>query len=95
MLLIIITYYRSIFMVSYGFYVAFFIFSTCYSLAWDLTMDWGLLRCWKIGKFGLRDRIKYPPILYYYSMIMNTGLRFAWLLTLIPADHFSDDFNSV
>ena len=60
-----------------GFYVAgiwdfkmwtFFILhmiSSTYSYSWDIYMDWGLLRCWDKGKYGLRDKINYPAVFYY------------------------------
>jgi hypothetical protein len=48
-------------------------------------MDWGLLRGTKGSIFRkiLRDRIKYPPSLYYQAMLINLILRFSWLLTLV------------
>jgi hypothetical protein len=65
-------------------YVPLYVFSTLYSYTWDITMDWGLLRGTKPGHRLLRDRLKYPKYLYYFSAITNFFLRFAWLLTLIP-----------
>lgn len=65
-------------------YVLLYLFSTIYSFTWDITMDWGLMRGTKPGKKLLRDKIKYPKSFYYFSMITNFFLRFAWTLTLIP-----------
>lgn len=53
-------------------------------MIWDVTMDWGLLRGTIKGRRLLRDRLKYPKSLYYFSMITNLILRFTWILTLLP-----------
>ena len=63
-------------------FVGWGVFTTLYCYAWDLTMDWGLLRGVKNDRL-LRDRLFYPKWLYYWSMITNLILRFAWLLPLI------------
>ena len=47
-------------------------------------MDWGLLRGTKGGlQTFLRDRIKYPPYLYWFSAVTNLILRFAWISSMI------------
>ena len=33
--------------------IGFYIFSTTFSLVWDIIMDWGLLRTKEPGKYGL------------------------------------------
>lgn len=65
-------------------YLLIGIFSTCYSYAWDLYMDWGLLRGTKPGQRLLRDRLKFPPHYYYFSIITNLLLRLTWLIAFIP-----------
>ena len=56
----------------------FGIFTTLYSYAWDLVMDWGLLR-----KGLLRERLFYPEWLYYFSIVTNLILRFLWVVPLV------------
>ena len=55
--------------------------STLYSYAWDLIMDWGLLRG-SGSNFFLRDRLFYPKWTYYFSVVTNFILRFIWILPL-------------
>lgn len=66
-------------------YICIGLLSTAYSYAWDLKMDWGLLRGTQPGKRLLRDKLKFPASFYYFSMISNLALRLAWVLTLIPS----------
>ena len=65
-------------------YVIAALISTIYSLAWDLKMDWGLLRGTKPGRRLLRDRLKYPHSYYYFAIVANTLLRLTWVLAFIP-----------
>mmetsp|Transcript_6853 Transcript_6853/g.12446 ORF Transcript_6853/g.12446 Transcript_6853/m.12446 type:complete len:625 (+) Transcript_6853:814-2688(+) len=56
--------------------------STCYSYAWDLVRDWGLLTPGAKHKF-LRQKLVYKsPKMYYWAMISNLLLRFTWVLTI-------------
>lgn len=66
------------------FYVwCFFEFiATMYCMLWDYYMDWGLWRCFKKGKWGLRDKISYDPKFYYFAIMTNCFLRFFWLFTI-------------
>ena len=86
--MIIVSYYRNIFQASDYQYIGVAVFATLYSYSWDLVMDWGLLRGTQEGKNGwlLRDRLKFPPIYYYFSILTNLILRFSWTLTLIPTN---------
>jgi hypothetical protein len=72
-------------LITKSFFIQFAIFSTLYSYSWDIVMDWGLLRGTQGGitNFLLRDRLKYPPYLYFFSAVTNLALRFAWALPLI------------
>ena len=56
--------------------------SSTYSYAWDIYMDWGLLRCWDKGKYALREKLNYPVWFYYYSMVTDFFLRYVWLMSL-------------
>jgi hypothetical protein len=46
-------------------------------------MDWGLLRSNEKGKKFLRPKFLFPKWFYYYAIITNFFLRFAWVLALI------------
>ena len=50
-------------------------------------MDWGLLRS-NLNNPFLREKIMYPRVWYYYVMISNLILRFAWIMTLAPMSIF-------
>lgn len=69
---------------SYRLFILISVISTVYSYGWDLYMDWGLLRTRATGKRFLRDKLLYPVWFYYYAAVSNLGLRFFWVLTLLP-----------
>lgn len=53
--------------------------STCYTLTWDLKMDWGLLTFDNSESPLLREETVYPSkAFYYFAIVENTLLRFAW-----------------
>jgi len=66
-------------------FVAISLISTFYAFAWDLYMDWGLLRSKEAGKFALRPKILLPSWFYYYSIATNLVLRFTWILPLFAS----------
>lgn len=74
-------------------FVTVSILSTLYCYAWDLYMDWGLLRSKEPGRRFLRPKTMYPVGFYYYAMISNFFLRFFWVLSLLPASDFDQWFN--
>nr|XP_054769588.1 xenotropic and polytropic retrovirus receptor 1 homolog [Lytechinus pictus] len=51
--------------------------SSCYTLTWDIKMDWGLLEKKSYNKL-LRDEIVYPEKVYYFAMVEDLVLRFIW-----------------
>ncbi|KAG7269249.1 hypothetical protein CRUP_024172, partial [Coryphaenoides rupestris] len=56
--------------------------SSCYTLIWDLKMDWGLFDRGAGENTFLREEIVYPQKAYYYSAILeDVLLRFSWTLT--------------
>ena len=64
-------------------------FATTYCLCWDFYMDWGLFRCFETEKFLLRKMLTFRPQLYYFAMLNNFVLRYAWvggIVTLSAAD---------
>ena len=69
---------------TFAIFVLICLASTLYSFAWDLYMDWGLLRSQEVGKKYLRPKFLFPSWFYYYAIVSNLFLRFLWVLTLIP-----------
>uniref|UniRef100_I3JYA1 Xenotropic and polytropic retrovirus receptor 1b n=1 Tax=Oreochromis niloticus TaxID=8128 RepID=I3JYA1_ORENI len=75
--------------------------SSCYTLVWDLKMDWGLFDRNAGENTFLREEIVYPHKAYYYSAIVeDVLLRFGWILTvtvttLVTFDGISDIFATV
>jgi xenotropic and polytropic retrovirus receptor 1 len=69
-------------------WVLAYIFATLYAYIWDITMDWGLIRSNPNYPF-LRQKILFPEKWYYFAMISNLLLRFAWTLTLFSSSFFS------
>ncbi|ELK16213.1 Xenotropic and polytropic retrovirus receptor 1 [Pteropus alecto] len=73
-------------------WVVFCIISSCYTLIWDLKMDWGLFDKNAGENTFLREEIVYPQKAYYYcAIIEDVILRFAWTvqisittMTLLP-----------
>ena len=70
------------------YYALFSIIATIYSYVWDITMDWGLLRDFVNNHF-LRPKIIYPKFYYYFAIVSNLILRFAWTLTLFASNLMS------
>ena len=62
-------------------YLLSLIVSTSYAFTWDITMDWSLMK--KQFKY-LRRRLMFPTFWYYFAIIIDLILRFAWTFTLIP-----------
>ncbi|XP_063074830.1 xenotropic and polytropic retrovirus receptor 1 homolog [Engraulis encrasicolus] len=57
--------------------------SSCYTLIWDLKMDWGLFDRNAGENTFLREEIVYPQKAYYYcAIIEDVLLRFAWTIPL-------------
>uniref|UniRef100_A0A3Q3E3U4 Xenotropic and polytropic retrovirus receptor 1 n=1 Tax=Labrus bergylta TaxID=56723 RepID=A0A3Q3E3U4_9LABR len=64
-------------------YVSCLLVSSCYTLVWDLKMDWGLFDRNAGENTFLREEIVYPHKAYYYSAIVeDVLLRFSWTLTV-------------
>lgn len=64
-------------------YISCLIVSSCYTLVWDLKMDWGLFDRNAGENTFLREEIVYPHKAYYYSAIVeDVLLRFSWILTI-------------
>jgi len=65
-------------------WIGFAAISAIYSYTWDLKMDWGLLQPNKRYKY-LREKLIYPRTeIYYFAIVVNLFLRFAWILTISP-----------
>uniref|UniRef100_A0A8C5GH11 Xenotropic and polytropic retrovirus receptor 1 homolog n=1 Tax=Gouania willdenowi TaxID=441366 RepID=A0A8C5GH11_GOUWI len=82
-------------------YIACLIVSSCYTLVWDLKMDWGLFDRNAGENTFLREEIVYPQKAYYYSAIVeDVLLRFSWVLTvslttLTDFPHMSDILGTI
>ncbi|XP_061790015.1 xenotropic and polytropic retrovirus receptor 1 homolog [Nerophis lumbriciformis] len=64
-------------------YITCLVVSSCYTLVWDLKMDWGLFDRSAGENTFLREEIVYPHKAYYYSAIVeDVLLRFSWILTV-------------
>jgi hypothetical protein len=63
------------------------VISSCYTLTWDLKMDWGFLESEADNKL-LRDEIVYSnPVYYYLAIAQDVLLRFAWLAEFYLTKH--------
>uniref|UniRef100_A0A4W4GL42 SPX domain-containing protein n=1 Tax=Electrophorus electricus TaxID=8005 RepID=A0A4W4GL42_ELEEL len=63
--------------------IAFSVINSCYTLVWDLKMDWGLFDRNAGENALLREEIVYPQKAYYYCAILeNVILRFAWTIPI-------------
>lgn len=89
---IIMQYYKNTYQAYHTEFVLIATFATLYSYAWDITMDWGLIRGTKSDNKLLRDKLKFPTSFYYFSIMSNLILRFSWTLTLIPQTYFPQSF---
>jgi hypothetical protein len=69
-------------------------FASFYSYLWDIYMDWGLMRCFKPGKYGLREEMNYGRWFYYYAMVSDFILRFVWIITLFQLGNPNSVFNT-
>ncbi|XP_052789800.1 xenotropic and polytropic retrovirus receptor 1-like [Mya arenaria] len=59
------------------------VFSSCYTLTWDLKMDWGLLDSGAGENRFLREETVYAYKFYYYfAMVEDFVLRFVWSLSV-------------
>ena len=62
--------------------------NSVYSLIWDLKMDWGLMTCESKEDPCLREETVYPhKSFYYFAIIQNMILRFAWVSKLVNIIH--------
>lgn len=65
------------------FWVCSLLVSTCYTLFWDIRMDWGLFAKNAGENKFLREQIVYQHKAYYYlAMLFDLLFRFLWTLTV-------------
>uniref|UniRef100_A0A7N5JPP2 Solute carrier family 53 member 1 n=1 Tax=Ailuropoda melanoleuca TaxID=9646 RepID=A0A7N5JPP2_AILME len=70
-------------MVFFYLWIVFCVISSCYTLIWDLKMDWGLFDKNAGENTFLREEIVYPQKAYYYcAIIEDVILRFAWTVQI-------------
>ncbi|XP_032240042.2 xenotropic and polytropic retrovirus receptor 1 isoform X2 [Nematostella vectensis] len=68
-------------------WIASAVFSTCYTLTWDIKMDWGLLdKDAPSDNRFLRDETVYKKVFYYLAMFEDLVFRFLWTLTVSVSD---------
>ncbi|XP_030555501.1 xenotropic and polytropic retrovirus receptor 1 homolog [Drosophila novamexicana] len=63
-------------------YLAASLVSTVYSTTWDLIKDFGLFRVWRGENRFLREHLIYRKWFYYFAIVVNVTIRFAWVLEL-------------
>ena len=68
--------------------------SQSYMLFWDVYVDWNLGRL-KSKNFFLRDNIVYPHWMYYFAIITDAIMRFAWLWTMKLLNPNYDEWNNL
>lgn len=64
--------------------------NSTYSLFWDFRMDWGLDmfdRVWYGRGSWLRPTTTYPPWMYAIGCVIDTLLRFVWVLRVFAIDN--------
>lgn len=69
-------------------------FASSYSYAWDIYMDWGLLRSKEPATYALREKLNYSPWFYYYAMVSDLILRFTWCITIFALGNPDSPFNN-
>ncbi|XP_046843969.1 xenotropic and polytropic retrovirus receptor 1-like [Xenia sp. Carnegie-2017] len=56
---------------------------SCYTLTWDLKMDWGLLKLNMKENTFLREEVVYPnKFVYYLAIVEDFVFRFIWSLSI-------------
>ncbi|CAH2311396.1 xenotropic and polytropic retrovirus receptor 1 [Pelobates cultripes] len=74
---------HSDFQVFFYLWIVSYFVSSCYTLIWDLKMDWGLFDRNAGENTFLREEIVYPQKAYYYcAIIQDILLRFAWTVQI-------------
>ncbi|XP_053326359.1 xenotropic and polytropic retrovirus receptor 1 [Spea bombifrons] len=75
--------HHSDFQVFFYLWIISYFVSSCYTLIWDLKMDWGLFDRNAGENTFLREEIVYPQKAYYYcAIIQDVILRFAWTIQI-------------
>ncbi|CAG9327816.1 unnamed protein product [Blepharisma stoltei] len=72
-------------------WISVFIICSEFTMFLDYYQDWGLVRNSKNGCL-LRENLYFEKKLYYFIMICNGFLRYAWSLSLLPLTFFENDY---
>ncbi|CDR98684.1 hypothetical protein, partial [Sporisorium scitamineum] len=64
-------------------WIVFAVIYSVWHIAWDLVMDWSLLKP-RARYFLLRNEISFPQPVYYLFMAIDVVGRSAWIIYLIP-----------
>ncbi|KAI7869076.1 EXS family-domain-containing protein [Spinellus fusiger] len=57
------------------------VINSCYTIAWDLKMDWGLLQL-NSRNYLLRDELVFDSWTYFVAMVTNIALRLIWIINI-------------
>jgi len=78
-----------------GLWFVSFLIATCYLFYWDVAKDWGL-GCKNRKTYFLRNRIIFPPPLYFLVILLDAIGRFcwAWTMTTWTIPHLNPQFNA-
>ncbi|XP_023014891.2 solute carrier family 53 member 1 [Leptinotarsa decemlineata] len=68
-------------------WIASQIISSSYAYTWDIKMDWGLFDKSAGENTFLREEIVYPSSFYYFAIIEDFVLRFAWTISLYLTEY--------
>jgi hypothetical protein len=68
--------------------------ASLYSYAWDIYMDWGLLRSTDPGTYGLRAKLNYHPYFYYYAIVSDFVMRMFWVVPIFQLGQPDSPFNT-
>lgn len=70
---------------TFALFIVFATINSCFSLAWDLIMDWNLFRRNSRHRF-LRNELGFrsQQWFYYFAILTNIPLRFSWVIYVAP-----------
>ncbi len=68
--------------------------ASLYSYAWDIYMDWGLLRSSEEGTYGLRSKLHFHRYFYYYAIVSDFIMRMFWIVPIFQLGQPDSMFNN-
>ena len=73
----------------YTYGVAVNSFYVCFMICWDLWITYGMLRCWKAPKWGLREKLYLPSWVYYPMIVYCMLARWVFAIDIFVFDRCS------